>query len=188
MPLLEDLKEFFFLNLNDYSNIEISFPIGIFLILITVALCVFAFLYAYRRIIIVGVLKQLLRHDATNEENAKTLSKLHVHDGFLLKNMLSKTSGQLKSIVCRKGETKMTYEQYLILSKAKGYKEEKIDFSCAEFYINPEKLDDAKKIVESESPSMIKPLLMSILLLVLLLCVSLTLPQLLDYINNSIGK
>ena len=188
MAFLEDLKDFFFLNLNNYSNIKINFPIGIFLTLITVSLCVFAFIYACRRIVIVDFLKQLLRHDAINEENAKTLSKLRIKEGFLLKNMLSKTSGQLKSIVSIKGETKMTYEQYLIASKAKGYKEKKIDFSSAEFFINPEKLDDAKKTVESESPSIIKPILMSILLLVLLICVSLVLPQILDYINASLGK
>ena len=188
MTFFESLKEFFFLNLNNYSNIEINFPIGIFLTAITILLCIFTFFYAYRRVVTVNLMTQLLRHEARDEGSAKTLASIHINAGIVLKSLLSSRTGQVKSIVYRKGDVKMTYEQYLILSKEKGYKEQKIDFSTAEFYIPDEKLDDAKRIVDREAPSMIKPLLMSVLLLVILLCISLTLPQLLEYINSAIAK
>ena len=38
------IKEFFLLNLKDYSNIDINFPIGIFLVILTVALILVAFI------------------------------------------------------------------------------------------------------------------------------------------------
>jgi hypothetical protein len=188
MSFFERLKDFFLLNLNDYSNINIVFPIGIFFTAITAALCIFVFIYAYRRVVTVTLLKQLLRHEANDETRAKTLYSMHIKEGIVIKNLLSSRQGQLNSIVCRKGDVEMTYEQYLIASKRKGYKEEKIDFSTAEFYIPEDKLDTAKKIVEGESPSMLKASLMAVLLFVVLLCISITLPQLLEYINSAIAK
>ena len=97
MSFFERLKDFFLLNLNDYSNINIVFPIGIFFTAITVALCIFAFIYSYRRVCTVTLLKQLIRHGANDENNAKTLFSMHIKEGIVIKKLLSSRQGQLQS-------------------------------------------------------------------------------------------
>ena len=69
----------------------------------------------------------------------------------------------------------------------KGYKEEKIDFDTARFYISPDKKKEASTIVDKDTSSPIKPVLATLLAVALFACISIVLPDLLAYISNSLA-
>ena len=124
---MNSIKDFFFLNLNQYESFGFSFPIGMFLIFMTVVLCAASFVLNYQKCYTRAILKQLTRHKAKDEKSAKTLSELHLEKSLGLKYALAKSSS-LKSMVKRVGESTPTYEEFVENSKKKGFKEEKIDF------------------------------------------------------------
>ena len=185
--MFKHIKEFFFLNLSDYENIGIDFPLGIFLTLTTLLLCVFAFVITKRRCEASILLKQLFRHEAFSEEKAKTLHELRIKSGFFLTRMLT-GGGELKSIVKRVGEENLSYEEYMKASRKRGFKDEKIDFSSARFFICPESADRARSIYESETPSFLRPIMLCLMLLILLVCLSFLVPELLERLNISVAE
>ncbi len=176
-------KEFFFLNFKDYENIKINFPIGMILIALTLAISAAAFIITYHKIYISTLLKRLIRFGATDESGAKTLSDLGLSNIGALRSSLSR-SGQLTFMVKRRGAEDITYEEYTTRIKTKGYKEEKINFETAEFYIAPDKLDRAKKTVETDSTSWLRPIILSAVLVALLIVFAIFAPEILSLLNN----
>lgn len=176
------LKDFFFLNLSDYENLKVAFPIGAFLIAVCIASCAAVFAMTYYKRTNNAICKQLMRHGAIGEDKAKTLKELHLLDSRAIKSALSK-SGQVTYIVKRVGENAETYEQYMEKMKTKGYKPEKIDFDSAKFYIAEERVDDAKRIVYSANHPWWKPALISVGLIAVLILLALFLPDILTKIN-----
>lgn len=188
LEFLIELKDFFLLNLNDYSNININFPIIIFLFAFAISLSIVFFIINARAMRSVNLVKQLLRHEAHDEKSAKTLRELKIKEDFLMRNMLSQKTGRLASIVCRVGDTRMTYEEYMKLVKGKNYKEERIDFSTARFFVSKEREELAKRMIDRDNSSILKPILISIFVFAVVACLALITPDLLSYINRSIGK
>ena len=182
--MLEYIEKFVLLNLNEYPNININFPIGIFLIAMSLAICIACFILNYDKMYSVIILKQLIRREATSEESAKTIKELNIDNSFFIKFLLKKESGRLASIVKKQGEVKMTYEEYMSKVKEKGYKKEKLDFSTAKFYIPAEQMDTAKMIVATDTSSHIKPILLTIMIIALMICIAVLFPSLLDYVNR----
>ncbi len=180
---MNSIKEFFFLNLNQYESFGINFPIGILIIMMSVVLCCAAFIINYQKLFTLNLLKQLTRHNATDEKSAKTLSELHLENSLGLKYSLS-SSNSLKSMVKRVGEKTPTYEEYVENSKKKGYKEEKIDFDTARFYINKESLGRVQRIMETSNPAWWRPALMSLFVIALAAIITVFLPELLEWIND----
>ena len=187
MNVFRYIKEFFFLNLSDYPNIAIDFPIGIFIIILAFLICLGCFYINYYKMYTMNILKQLIRHKAYDEENSKTLADLRLTD-FVYKYILRTNSGRTSSLIKRQGEVKMTYEEYIALSKKKGYKEDKIDFSSAKFYIPAERASDAKHMVDTDSSSHLKPILLTVMVIALLVCLTMLVPEILNYINNTLNQ
>lgn len=179
------LKDFFFLNLSDYKNFKISFPIGVFLIAAALASCAAVFAMTYYKRTNFAICKQLMRHGATEESKAKTLKELRLFGSRAVKSALSR-SGQITHIVKRAGESIPTYEEYVENMKKKGYKPDKIDFDTAKFYISPEKTDAAKKILYSASHPWWKPAAISVGIVAVLVLLMIFLPDILSSINKSI--
>lgn len=149
------IKEFFFLNLSQFENIGIYFPVGVFLILLCISACFSVFYLTYYKMYTRSLYKQLLRHNATNEGSAKTLAEMRLDSSFSIRASLSRRNGQLTYIVKRVGEEKISYEEYMEKAKKREKKEEKIDFSSARFYIPEDRADSAKRILEKPEPSWI---------------------------------
>lgn len=179
------LKDFFFLDLSDYENFGMSFPLGLFLILLTIGISSALFVINYNKMIMATALKKLLRHKATDELSAKTLSDLGLDGVKKLKHALSH-SGQLSYIVKRVGAEEITYDEYLSKSKEKGFKEEKIDFSTEKFYISPDKIDRAKKILEEDNSSFTKPIVLTAVMVAVLILFAILAPDVLSAINSSL--
>lgn len=179
--LKEAFEDYLFLNLKDYLDPGLDFPINIFLLSIAIGLCIATVLITIHKRYTTRLIKQLLRHNATTEESAKALSDLRIKPTFFLKGALSR-SGQLTDMVKRVGEYKYTYQEYVALQKKKGFRDKKIDFATAKFYISSEKLDRAKRINESPYPSYINAALTCLLILSIFVIVSLFMPEFLSWI------
>lgn len=181
------IYDFFFINLNEYPNIGIDFEINVFLLVLTIALCVCFFLVNHHRSMMQTIIKQLTRHGAKDEESAKTLAELGLDRAVTLKWALSKR-GQLTRMVGRVGEKIYTYEEYVALSKQKGgIKDEKIDFTTARFYILESGQDRAKNVLENYGTSLPRAILYCVLFLALYVCIALSMPELLTLINGWLG-
>ena len=180
------IKEFFFLNFSQYENIGLYFPVGVFLIALCAVMCISVFFITYYKKYTQALYKQLIRHNATDESSAKTLSQLRLSGCRGIRFSLSRSNGQLGYIVKRVGDVKPTYEEYVEKTKKRGYKPEKINFDEALFYIAPDKKDVAKKLIESSEPAWWKAILISTVLIGILILLVFTLPDLLSLINKSI--
>lgn len=196
------MKEFYenyiSINLKDYSNIGIDLEITKVLFAFFIAIIVATIVINYNRACTALVIKRLLRREALNTESAKTLSELSAT--ALGVKMLLKSNGRIKRIIKRVGETEYTYEEYLALGKKrkknKGENtpetsvksEEKIDFSTARFYLNSERLDEAKGIVERDRSSIINTVLLCLLVTAVFVCLVLLMPELLNLLNGALAS
>ena len=142
------LKDFYYdyilLNLEDYGfGVDLEICKALFVVLIGV--CFAMVMINYNRANIHLVLKQLIRHDAYGEENAKTLRQLGLCDKCAVKYSLCR-EGQLTKLVRRVGEEKLTYEEYIAKEKEKKQKRKEnkalYKVAMAEYYL---KLREAKE-------------------------------------------
>ena len=179
MDFEDFIDNYIFLNTKDYFGNAVDFPINIILLSLAVGLTAAIFVITFHRRYTARLMMQLLRHNAIGEENAKTLGEIHITPGFFLKSSLSKTC-QLTSIVKRVGAITYTYEEYEKLSREKGFKEEKIDFESAKFYILPEMATKAKTINDEGEPSYVKAALSGVLILSVFVCLALFMPEILS--------
>lgn len=180
------INDFLLLDVSKYLKNAPSIKINLFIIAIALGLCIAALIVSYHKIHTLRAIKQLLRHNAKSEEEAKTLKELRLNDSRALKRMLSQ-GGQLTDVVKMVGKKQYTYEEYTALQKSKELKEEKIDFSVAKFYIAPDKADKAKRMQETENPSYIKTALACVLIIAVAVCITLLMPEALSFLSKA-GK
>ena len=178
--------KFFLINLKDYPNIKIDFPINAFLFFLAVAICVASIVITLYRAGLQKLLKQLTRLHAQDENNARTLAELGLEKSFIVRLALSR-EGRLTRLVGRVGETVLTYEEALALSKEKKKsRPERINFATARFYIRPGKVDESKNIIENYGTSMVRTALYCVLVFAVYVCVALLMPEILAAVNASI--
>ena len=177
------LKECFSINLNDYDNIGINLEINKVIFGAVVALIIgVIFLDLYRTNIKLMV-TQLTRHNAKNEDDAKTLSAIGLNNNKIIKWLLTKENF-LTKIVKRKGEKKFGYEEYKALSKKERIAAEKFDMETAEFYIKEDKSDLAAGVMEKYGASVQSTAMTCILIVIISICVIACMPEILEIINN----
>lgn len=181
------IYDFFFLNLNEYSNINVDFQINIALFAIAIGICVAAIAITLYRSSLQKIIKQLTRFEAKDEASARTLAELGLEKSLILKMALSR-EGRLTRMIGRVGEVKYTYEEYIALSKEKGFRHEKVDFTVAQFYIRDDKQDDARNIIENYGASIYRALLYCVLVIALYVCLMIFMPEILTVINNAMGS
>ena len=180
------LKKYFSINLKDYQNIGIDLEINKLLLVFTVGVIIAALAINFNQTGINLVVKKLLRRNALSIDSAITVGEMCI-DGWRTRFLLS-TSGRLKKLVGRVGEREYTYEEFVRLNKEKKYKEEKIDFATARFYLREEGIGRSRHIVEVGHTSMLNTILFSILIFAIYVCVSLIMPEILTVVNNMLAK
>lgn len=178
-------KDHFLINLNEYPNIDIDFQISLFLLWITIGVLLATILVSYSRASMSLMIKRLIRHNAYDENSAMTLNELKINS--LGVKILLMNSSPLTKIVKRVGEKTYTYEEYKELTKNKNFKEEKIDFAAARFYVRDESMNRAKHIAESNSPTILSTALVSLLIVSIYICLLLLMPEILTLLNNILG-
>ena len=177
------IKDFLLLDLNQFENFGIYFPIGAVFSLMALAFSVAVFISNYHKRYTTQLLRQLIRHKAFDEDSAKTLNALRVDKLLGLKSALTR-NGQLTYMVRRVGETKQTYEEYVAMSKKRGHKDEKIDFDDARFHIDPQRIDRAKRLVETTNAEWWRPAIMALVIIAIWVVAALFLPDLLEALNE----
>ena len=183
--MLDDIKEYLSLNLNDYANININFEINKFILLCAVAMCVVSFFINYKRSILADTVKQLLRHNATDEESAKTLGELRLADSRGVRKAII-SSAQLRRMITVVGEHRPTYEEYVAAQKEKRKLEEQ-DPLTLRIYVPKEAMDRAKYVYNTYNSSIPRTLLTCVMFISLAVCLILVMPELLTTIDNSLA-
>ena len=183
--MLDDVKEYLSVNLKDYENININFEINKFILLCALALCVISFFVNYKRGLLVNTVKQLLRHNATDEESAKTLEELGLADSRGIRKAIF-TSTQLRRMISIIGENRPTYEEYVAAQKDKK-KIADPDPLAVRIYIPAEAMDRAKHVYNTYSISISNTILACVMFLASAVCLVLLMPELLTFLNGSIA-
>ena len=176
-------KDLIMLNARDYLDVSSDVYINIIMLVLTGALCVASFVINYHKTYTVNIIKQLLRREATSEENAKTLRELRLDTSRGLKYSLAR-SNRLTSIISMVGRIKPTYEEYMALSKEKKRTDEKIDFETARFFIPKENVGKATMIKDKENPTVQRTVLVCVLIIALSVCLMLLMPGILTLLSN----
>ena len=179
-------NQIFNINLSDYENIGVSFPINKFLFLLTVVLCIACVVLELQRSASRDLVRQLIRHEAYDEKSALTLEEMGLGKSFFVKAQLLSDTSFVSRLVKRVGRIEYTYEEYVELQKQKKLPREKIDFTSARFYLDSTQEERKRHIIEGYNPSLPRTLMLCALMLVVYICIALLMPELLSIINSSL--
>ena len=181
--MLEAIKKHFALNLKSYSNIGINLEINkIVLGTLIILILGVVVLNNYRGNVRLMAM-QLTRHNAKNEDGAKTLKQLGLHKSNGIKKLLH-GENTLTRIVARVGEVRYSYEEYKALSKKEKKAKVKIDFDEAEFYLREDQADRIANILEKYNVTIGRTAMTCIFIAILGGCVIACMPEILSIINN----
>ena len=182
------IKDMITLNAKDYLQTAMDIYINAIVFIIATVLCCASFLINHHKSYTILLIKQLLRRNATSEENAKTLAQLHLEYSKSIKAALNRR-GQLTDIVKMAGYKAPTYEEYIALQKSKKKaKEEKIDFSSARFFIPEQQHNRAKLLQEKENPTVFRTVLVCLFIVAISVCIALLMPEILRLVSNLASK
>ena len=189
------IEDYLSLNLKDYENIGIDLEISKLMIFVLIGLCISFFVIDWHRGYMQLAIKKLFRHEAVSEESAKTLSELGLSRSWSVKWALTHDT-RLSKIVKRVGAPEYTYEEYMALMKAERErkkrgekpKKEKVDLNHARFYISEKWRDEAKNIAENYSSSVVKTALFSLMFIIIFVCITLVMPEILHFINSLMAE
>lgn len=186
MSFKDFIDKYFFLNLKDFPNIAIDLEINKVIFSIALGLILASFIINLNRGAAKSLITKLTRHSAYSEDGAKTLEELKINP-LIVKYLLS-SNKRLSGIVRRVGEKTYTYEEYVSMTSKRGYKEEKVDFSSARFYIAEQKRDEASEILNMRDTSVISSILFALLILSVSVCIILLMPSILPFIDALLKK
>ena len=180
-------EEYVCLNLKEFSNIGIDLEIGKVFLAGTIAIAICAVVLDLRHRCSYALIKQLLRHDALKEENAKTLGEIGLMSNSHLKKLLS-CSGKLMSIVARVDEPGLGGENDPAKTNAAGAARnaDGIDFEKARFYVREESMPTAIKIFHGADVSLVRTVLRSVLIVIVSVIAVILMPSVLEWINGII--
>ncbi len=178
------LLKYIFLNFEDYKNLGFNFPIGLILLFSIIAFPIAVFFITRKKNTVTFVVKQLLRHEALNEESAKTLSELRLSKIKSLRKMLFSV-GQLSSMIKTVGYKKPSYEEYVKAKKEKT-KVENPNLDEIKIFISEDGKEKAQTIAESEITPFWKPILISFVGIIIITILFICMPEILNFLNNSL--
>ena len=166
--------EYFLCNLNSYIGVD--FPISAVLFWLMLGLILATFFVHFKDKSIHHALRRLHKHGCLDPESAQTVEELKLTKRHAILYML-KNQSMLTHYVRRVGEEEYTYESYLENKKAPL---PKVDLKSARFYLDPSFFPRAKGIIDRGEQPISKPILSSVLFLVIYLIVLFTMPSILN--------
>lgn len=196
-------EDYLCLNMKDYPNIGFDFEIVKVLLVSAIVLCVVFCVMDFHKKNAYLIIKQLMRHEARSSDSAKTLSELGLASSKPAKRALA--SPQLRSVVGRIGEKKMTYEEFLENEKLKkkrmlakfgigkknAEKGEALEANASSatnedvrYYIMEERSAYASKIYNGADISVLRMILRCVLVMAIAVCFTMLMPELLSFANN----
>lgn len=185
MTLIEFYNKYFLINLLDYPNIGIDLQINVILFCFLIGLIVTTVIINLRNEAVTRLIKKLLRYESLNEENAKTLTDLGINNAITRSTLMG--SSRIAKIISRVGAIQMTYEEYVEAIKDKKYKEEKIDFNTASFYISEENYEEAVSFTEADTTSPLNTALLCLLMTAIYVFLMFLMPSILSIIDGMLA-
>ena len=173
---MEIVREYLELDLNYYFP-GVNFPITLFLLALTLGMCIACFMITAKKRAMSLVIKQLARHEAFSEETAKTLSDMKIRPSLVIKYSLTHRT-QLTHIVSTVG----TYPH--LIPYKRGEKRERTDFSTARFYLTEEGMTASIKWREGSAPSYINTALGCVLIAMVFITIIIFVPEFLTLISG----
>ena len=181
--MIEVLKRYFEINLNDYDNIGVSLEINKAVAIASIAFMVAVIFFCLHRGAIRLVIMQLTRHGATSPEEAKTLKELGLDKRRFVKRILS-GDNILTKTVARVGKKQYDYDEYLALSKKEKREIDKIDFEKEAFYIREEKRDLVSNIIDKYVTSVPRTITLCVFIALVTMAVIICMPNILSILDN----
>ncbi len=175
-----------FLDFKDYPNIKIGFPIGMFLILAAISLCIAVFIINKRKATVSLVARSLLRYEALSPESAKTLSSLHLDDKSIKSSLMR--GGVIPVLLTRADFKKPSFHEYQKMSREERKSTDKIDFEKERFYLNPKNRELAETIAGGEEGSMLKTIILAVAILAIFAILFIVMPDLLELVNTWLAE
>lgn len=181
---MEFYKEYFLINLKDYSNIGIDLEIVKLLLILALAAVVAIIAINYIRYTRRIIVKRLMRREAVSEESALTLDELDLNRARYRRAL--DPYKKLSDIVGRVGEKEYTYDEYVELLKDENFSDE-IDFNTARFYIRPTENERAMKINDSSDALVLHTVMECAFIIAMFACLIFLMPSILNTINSLLG-
>ena len=180
--------KYFNVNLSDYPAFGFDFNVSLLTLGIFIGIIIAVVITTVRRSASTLVLRQLLRHEATGEAEAKTLSDVGLLDKRCVKSALS-TDKMLRRFVSLVGEEEPSYEEYTAMTKEEraAFEKRSIDFSTAAFFIPEEKVEAATKALQSDTSSPITAAFLCLVLCGAYVLISVMMPQILSFASSLLG-
>ena len=185
MILYNFYKDYFSLNLKDYPNIAFDLEINKIIFCIFLGIIIAAIIINYRQYCMITLIKKLLRYNAKDISNAKSISELGIKKSYVKTAMSQNRISRIVSFVEKK---EYSYEEYSAMIKKKGYKEKSIDYTKERIYIKEGTLGDANAIAEMHHPTILNTILFCILIFSSCVCIMFIMPSILNLINNLLAK
>ena len=185
MTITDFYKNYLSINLKDYSNIGFDLEINKIILCLFIGIMLASVVLNYRRYCIFTMIKRLLRYEAGNSKNAKSIAELGIKKHYV---KFAMSSGRISRIITSTNIKEYTYEEYSALIKDKKFKEEKIDFENDRFFIKEGSVDEANAIIEGSNPTVVSTILFCLLILASCMCIIFIMPGLLNLINSLIAK
>jgi hypothetical protein len=178
-------RDYFSLNLKDYSNINIDLEINKIIFFIFIGIMIATVVLNYRRYCMIVLIKRLLRYDATDITNAKSISELGIKKHHAKCAM---STGRMSKIVYSTERREYTYDQYSQMIKQGKGREEKIDFLNERLYIKETEFDNAHLIADNNHPTVFNTFLFCVFILASCVCIMFIMPSILNFINIFLAK
>lgn len=186
MSFKEFFNYYFSVNLSDYPRIGIDLPINLILLAFMIGMIVTIIVVNIKTDTNIQLIKRLIRYEAFSEDTAKTIEEIKFNS--LLTKLTLSSNGRITKIVKRVGAKEYTYEEYNEAIKTKSFKEEKIDFTEAKFFIPEETLSEAKELSYKKNPSLLNTILLCILIAIGVSCLIICMPEILTFIDKLLSK
>lgn len=166
-------------NLKDYFGEGYDMQPMLWLLFLTVGVCLACFALHFTKNMQYTLVKQLLRHKAQDASSAKSLTDLGLASHVLLRSAL-KRGGAINRLIDRVGTETLTYEQYVAMQKDKEARRRlSVDPREQSFYISTEKREAAERILAEGSASVLRPIAACAAVLLFYLLLALVFPSLL---------
>ena len=169
------------LNLKDYfgEGYDMQPLLWFFFLSVGVSIACF-FLHVYKNALSL-LAKQALRHKATSEEGAKTLTELGLRGRPIIRYLL-RGEGHVYRVVSRLGAVTPTYEEYVAAQRQKGArkKRERLDLDTARFFIPEDRHAYAERLAEEGCATILRPIAAACAILLLYLLITLLAPSVLS--------
>lgn len=177
-------EHYVFLNLKDYFGEDLDIQPMLWMLFITIGLCIACFCSHVLQNALYTTVKQAVRHKAQDAEHAKTVAELGLSSHRFIRFLLRRSDGRIYRAITRADAEELTYEEYVQREKQRRKNKEKrrdaIDLSTTRFYVSDKTRAYADRLLAAGDAPIYHPIMASLALLLVYVLIALLLPSVLS--------